>query len=420
MRGQESLSVSTSKKDTRHPGSVGPHARVPYTVDLTGIAPGSGGGVESVAVGVVQGLLDMGSVPRCLVAEDSQEHWIKVFSTAAPEFFEVGSVWRAGSAWQRALRNILPSKLKTSSLVGMVRRLRGRSVERAAQSGVIWFPFHRSSVRAHSAAVTVHDLRVFEPSLASAMDQSIIRRNIQNAKAVICSWAHPYEHLIELFPEAAHKIFKISLPVLNPGPAIVSRPLAKDSIRLILPASVTPHKNHELVLRALAERENFYLTCTGVEVEPFASELKQLADELGVADRVRWLGYVGTADLEAEYQQADLLVMPSRWEAASGPVFEAVVRELPFIASSIPPISAQLLDLGLDAPTFDCDSVPEVVRALDEAIRDYPKYKAQLSVPAARLRSRRWRDTADEYRQVFEWMEGRAAKPTHLQKEAKQ
>lgn len=420
MKGRGNLSASIFSPD----GTPGIHDNTerdcPLDVDLTGIAPGSGGGVESVAAGVVQGLVELGLKPRCLVSVGTVQRWTEQFPDARLEFFEVSSLFHAGSAWQMAIRRVLPSKWKTSRAVGAIRRWRGRSVERLMQSGATWFPFHRASARAQSAVVTVHDLRVFEPHLESKMDQTIVRGNIENAKAVVCSWAHPYEHLIRIFPEAKDKVFKIALPVLRPGRPVASRDLTEGQVRLFLPASVTPHKNHELVLRAMAQREMLHLTCTGVEVEPFASELKQKAEDLGVADRVDWLGYIDAEALEAEYQNADVLVMPSRWEAASGPIFEAIVRELPFIASAIPPIRSQLQDLELNAPTFDCDSVSEILEAIDEIIADYTRYRDELTGPADRLRSRSWKDTAKEYLEVIEWASGRGRKPEYLQKKVQE
>lgn len=420
MKGRESLFASISRASGVAGTDGQPEGKRLLDVDLTGIAPSSGGGVESVAVGVVQGLVELGLGPRCLVSAGTAGSWAKQFPASGPELVEVASVFKAGSAWQTALRRVLPSRWKTSRVVGLVRRLRGRSVERAARDGATWFPFHRTSARAQNAVVTVHDLRVFEAGLESEMDQEIIRQNISRAKAVVCSWAHPYEHLLRLFPEAKEKAFKIPLPVLNAGPTVAAHELADGPIRLILPASVTPHKNHELVLRAMAQRDRLNLTCTGLEVEPFASELKQIAQDLGVADRVSWLGYVEDAALEAEYQKADILVMPSRWEAASGPIFEAILRELPFVASSIAPIQSQLLDLNLKAPTFDCDSVDEIVTALDAVIADYAGYRNELSGPAGLLRSRSWKDTAEEYLQVLDWAAGHANKPEYLQKKANQ
>ncbi|MFB8368094.1 glycosyltransferase [Pseudarthrobacter sp. NPDC055928] len=419
MKGLESLSASTSRPGIGPSYDGQPGGNRPLDVDLTGIAPASGGGVESVAVGVVQGLFELGLRPRCLVSVGTAGSWAKQFPGSVPDFMEVASIFRAESVWQTALRRVLPTRWKTSNMVGLVRRLRARSTERLLRSGATWFPFHRAIARAQTAVVTVHDLRVFEAGLASEMDQSIIRENVSRAKAVICSWAHPYEHLIRLFPDAEEKVFRIALPVLNCGPAVKAHELSSGPIMLFLPASVTPHKNHELVLRAMAEREQLHLTCTGLEVEPFASELKQVAADLGVADRVTWLGYVDTAALEGEYQKADILVMPSRWEAASGPIFEAIVRELPFVASSIPPIKSQLVDLNLNAPTFDCDSVPEILVALDEVIGNYAQYRNELRGPARFLRSRTWKDTAEEYLQVFDWASGHARKPEYLQKKVK-
>lgn len=418
MKGLESLSESTSRSGIGH-DSYDQSGNRHLDVDLTGISPASGGGVESVAVGVVQGLVELGCSPRCLVSVGTTETWAKQFPDAFPDFLEVASIFRAGSVWQRAIRRVLPSYWKTSKIVGLVRRLRARSTERLLRPGATWFPFHRVSARAQSAVVTLHDLRVFETGLASEMDQMIIRENISSAKAIICSWAHPYEHVIRLFPDAEEKVFKIALPVLNSGPAVVAHELSSGPILLFLPASVTPHKNHELVLRAMAERERLHLTCTGLEVEPFASELKQLAEDLGIAERVTWLGYVDTLALETEYQKADILVMPSRWEAASGPIFEAIVRELPFVASSIPPIKSQLVDLNLNAPTFDCDSVSEILVALDDVISNYAQYRDELEGPARHLRSRTWKDTAEEYLQVFDWVGGHANKPDYLQKKVK-
>lgn len=247
------------------------------------------------------------------------------------------------------------------------------------------------------------------------MDQRIIADNIRHAAAVVCSWPHPYRHLKELFPEASAKVFLIPLPVLNPGSPI-SRSVPHDGeIRLFYPGAVTPHKNHEVVIRALPARPKVRLVCTGVEVASHGLYLRKLAEQLGVSDRIEWHGYVTARELEDEYGKAHMLVMPSRWEAASGPIFEAIVRELPFIASDIGPISAQLQALDISVPTFRHDDVDAVVAALDDVLGSYDHYCAQLAVPAELLRARSWRDTSREYLEVFNWVSGAGRQPIHLQ-----
>jgi glycosyltransferase involved in cell wall biosynthesis len=262
--------------------------------------------------------------------------------------------------------------------------------------------------------VTVHDLRVFEAEFASPMDQQIISSNVSSAAALVCSWAHPYEHLVQLFPEAASKIFLIPLPVLNQG-SPTNRPAPTSEVRLLYPAHVTPHKNHEVILRGMVERPNLTLTCTGSEVPSHAVYLRRLAQELGVASRVTWRGFISAAELEAEYAKAHILTMPTRWEAASGPLFEAIVRELPFVASNISPLRAQLRSLNLDAPSFDWDDASQFVAAVDSVVDDYEGFRKSLVEPAKLVRGRTWRDTADEYSEVFSWAAGTGSAPDHLQ-----
>ncbi|MDT0193792.1 glycosyltransferase family 4 protein [Arthrobacter sp. AB6] len=247
------------------------------------------------------------------------------------------------------------------------------------------------------------------------MDQEIIASNITRAAAIVCSWAHPYRHLIRLFPQAASKTFLVPLPVLNPGSTTPRSLPHGEPIRLFYPASVTPHKNHEVIIRMLAKRPNMRLICTGAHVQQHLASLMKLAEQLGVSERVEWRGYVTADELEQEYVRAHILVMPSRWEAASGPIFEAVVRELPFVASDIEPISAQMDLLDVDMPTFQWDDPEDAAQAVDRVIESYEMYQSKLAIAAHGVRSRTWKDTARDYLEVFHWVSGKGAKPTHLQ-----
>ena len=393
--------------------------QVPLVVDLTAIAPSVSGGVSLVAAGVVSGLSHHGGRPRCLVAPGTAAEWNLQFSSSNVSIEEIKIPLRANSLWQVTIRRILPESLKRSWVVRLVRSARSRPIAAISGDVTTWFPFHRSVARARTAVVTVHDLRVFEADFASPMDQQIISDNVSAASAIVCSWAHPYEHLVELFPEAATKTFLVPLPVLNPGLS-TARPAPDGSeVRILYPAHVTPHKNHEVILRAMATRPNFWLTCTGSEVPSHAAYLKKLAQRLGVASRITWRGFVSTEELEAEYRHAHVLAMPTRWEAASGPMFEAIVRGLPFVSSNIGPLTAQLRSLNLVMPLFAWDNPAEFAEAVDAIVNDYAMFRERLATPGTTLRSRSWPDTAAEYAQVFSWVAGKGAKPRQLQITAK-
>lgn len=384
------------------------------TLDFTSVSPTSGG-VGVVAAGVAEGLAASGVPMRCLVNEDAYPAWSLQLPELADKLVPISVRLSATSAWQQALRRLVPrSSRSIQHLIGRVRTIRARSTSHAVGHGVVWQPFHRVPITGANSVVTVHDLRVFEPELASPMDQDIITENVRKAGAVICSWAHPHDSLLQRFPEAASKTFLIPLPVLNTG-EWTDRAAPNDrALRLLLPGFVTPHKNHELLIRALPQLPVARAVFTGSEDGKHGDYLRSLADELKVGDRIEWLGFVDTTRLELEYAAADLLVMPTRWEAASGPVFEAIVRGLPFVASRIPPITAQLDTLGLDSPTFDCDSPDELVAAIRAAVDGFDTFVDSLRPLSAELRDRTWKQMAQEYNSVFAWSLGRGDKPEHL------
>ncbi|WP_345762833.1 glycosyltransferase [Diaminobutyricibacter sp. McL0608] len=393
-------------------GSDGLAASV--VVDLTSVSATSGGGVGRVATGVVDGLASIGVSTRCLVAPGTAAAWRDLLPGA--DLSEVAVKMAATSGWQNSLRSKMPASLKTSRLVGAVRRVRSGAVKTAAGTDVVWYPFHRSLATAVASVVTVHDLRVFERDFASVMDQRIIEENVRNARALVCSWPHPFDSLIERFPEAEKKSFQIPLPVLNPGRPRATRRTEAQPVTLIYPGYVTEHKDHETLIRALALLPDVRLICTGAET-PYARTVRDLADDLGVADRIEWRGYVDETELENAYEEADVLVMPSLWEAASGPVLEAVVRQLPFVASDIPPLRAQVAQLGLHADDwlFPPRDSTALAGAIERAVSSHQSRVDELKAPAQQVGSRTWETTASDYERVFNWANGTGELPADLQ-----
>ncbi len=94
------------------------------------------------------------------------------------------------------------------------------------------------------------------------------------------------------------------------------------------------HKGVDVLLRAVAEA-----SAAGVPVEllvggagPEETDLKNLADELGVTDAVRWLGWVD--DQAAFFREIDLFCLPSRREPFGLALIEAMAAAVPAIASA--------------------------------------------------------------------------------------
>lgn len=108
-----------------------------------------------------------------------------------------------------------------------------------------------------------------------------------------------------------------------------------DDLRLLTVASLTPQKGHAETLRAIArlraDGRNRNVRYVVVGEGPCREELAGLARGLGIADAVRWLGYVPPEQLTAHYSDADIFVMPS-WSEGFGLVYlEAMAHGLPVI-----------------------------------------------------------------------------------------
>ena len=163
--------------------------------------------------------------------------------------------------------------------------------------------------------------------------------------------------------------------------------LAEAEPLLLLPVRLTPRKNIELALRALAELRHEFpyaaLVVTGPEGphNPANAEYKRrllaLRDELGlqgaahfVAEHTpEFLPDVVVADF---FRLADALILPSREEGFGIPLIEAAFSRLPVFCADIPPLH----ELGADdVMYFSPDADPAVVaEAVAARLRDDPVY----------------------------------------------
>jgi glycosyltransferase involved in cell wall biosynthesis len=88
-------------------------------------------------------------------------------------------------------------------------------------------------------------------------------------------------------------------------------------------------KAHDISIRALAELQGAYLWIAGSG--PLEAELKALALQVGVADRVRFLGW--REDAASLYRAADACLFPSRFEPLGNVVIQAWAHGLPVVAA---------------------------------------------------------------------------------------
>lgn len=146
-----------------------------------------------------------------------------------------------------------------------------------------------------------------------------------------------------------------------------------DALLLLGLGRLHPNKGFDVLLHALAQLPDAVLWLAGTG--PLGAELESLAARLGVAARVRFLGW--RQDVAALLAAADVLVCPSRHEPLGNVVIEAWAHRTPVCASAAKGPAALVRDgkTGLVVPTDDADALAAAIARLTAA----PDLAAELA-----------------------------------------
>lgn len=120
------------------------------------------------------------------------------------------------------------------------------------------------------------------------------------------------------------------------------------------------NKGFDVLLQAVAQIPGAYLWLAGEG--PKQAELAQQAARLGIADRVRFLGW--RTDAPALFAACDVFICPSRHEPLGNVVIEAWAQHRPVVAAESSGPGALITDgvSGLLAPVEDADALAAAVR----------------------------------------------------------
>lgn len=179
--------------------------------------------------------------------------------------------------------------------------------------------------------------------------------------------------------------------VIEPGtdPAPAARGSKGNPVHLLCVATLTPRKGHDSLFRALAAvaDTNWVLTCAGSADRDHvnARRLHALARELGIDERVRFIGSVDQSTLFRYYDGADVFVLPTFREGFSMAICEALARGLPVITTP----ACGLQDLIADEAGILVEpaDVPGLATALGAVIGD-ADVRGRLALGARRVRGR--------------------------------
>ncbi len=207
--------------------------------------------------------------------------------------------------------------------------------------------------------LTIHDLQYrafpqfFDPVKRAFLDASVPRAVGRAAVITVPS---------EFVRHDVHAAFAVALdrivvvPHMLParadptfGPDVRAR-YALGERFVVYPAVTWPHKNHSVLIEALAVLDASHRDVGAVFLGspgPGDGALDALVARRGLTERVRRLGRVPDDDRDALYRAALALVFPSRYEGFGAPVIEAMAAGCPVIASATTALPGVVGDAGL-------------------------------------------------------------------------
>lgn len=205
--------------------------------------------------------------------------------------------------------------------------------------------------------------------------QAAVRRFFGDADAVVVLspfWRRFAEDTLGV-PKT--RITEIPNGVPEADPPVGSRPPAEEPHVLFL-GVIGERKGIDVFLDALATlllRGVPFRATVGGNGEVEAARGR--AAELGLADRVAFIGWVDEARVDAELRRADLFVLPSRAENQPVAILEAMARSVPVVATRVGGIPEQLADgtAGLLVEAGDAEALAEAMAGL---LRDAPRRTA--------------------------------------------
>jgi glycosyltransferase involved in cell wall biosynthesis len=226
----------------------------------------------------------------------------------------------------------------------------------------------------------------------------LVRRIFSLGNAILVSSSGGVEYLKSLgFP--SEKIFLVPTAVDNDwwteqaakadrGATRAAWKIPGDAAVALFCAKLQQWKGPSDLLEAFARANvpNSFLAFAGDG--PERSNLERRASELGIADRVRFLGFINQSQLPSAYRAADLFVLPSLFEPFGLVVNEAMLCGLPVAVSDCVGAKFDLVRPDENGYVFPAGDVEALAAILRRILPD-PEKRARMGA-AARRRMETW------------------------------
>jgi glycosyltransferase involved in cell wall biosynthesis len=171
---------------------------------------------------------------------------------------------------------------------------------------------------------------------------------------------------------------------------------APDDAVILFCAKLQPWKRPSDLLEAFAKVDSPKALLVFAGEGPLRGELTARAAELGVAERVRFLGFVNQSQLPAIYTAADLMVLPSSYDAFGVVLNESMLCGCPVASSDHVGAAGDLIMHGETGFVYPCGQVDALASILRQAEADREGLREMGLRARARMESWSPRENIDE------------------------
>lgn len=400
------------------------HLRICLDARLTG---GTAGGLEQVAIGMASGLsrLTDGDEEYLFLAYPDADEWLRPYVTGPCRMLHGPPVPRPSPAKRQLLR--IPGVRWLWDYLSPLMGDRSFNVPRsdgtAEQSGaeVIHFLHQRGFLTRLPNVYQPHDLQhihlpqYFNPRHRAGRD-FLFRTMCAQATmvAVTAGWGKR-----DLIRQYGIDERKISVVPWAPPIEAYPKPSAEDIVAtraklglpddfILFPAQTFPHKNHLGLLEALAKLRDrrglvVPLVCSG-RMNTFYPTIARRVERLGLKAQVRFVGFVSPLELQCLYKLSRAMVIPTKFEAASFPVWEAFLAEVPVACSNVTSLPEQAGDAAV---IFDPDSDAAIADAVASLWENAELRQKLVCRGRRRVTQFTWDRTARTFRAHYRRLAGR-------------
>jgi glycosyltransferase involved in cell wall biosynthesis len=384
------------------------------------VNPGKSGGLEQFLIGMAAGLSSLrdGDEEYLFLVNEASAAWITPF---------LGGTCRLLSAHESGTGKIR----KTLAAIPAVRRvwdwvtpfIGDVSVEVPASNGtieqaqvdVMHMTLQLGFLTDIPSIYHPHDLQYFHLPEYFSRRQRLTARVYQktlsqraNLIAVSSTWCK--EDVVHQYGVAEEKVKVVPLaPVSSaysePTDSEVQAAQARFSLPssfAFYPAQTWPHKNHIGLLRALAwlrDRRGLRIpfVFSGFK-NSFFAVIERTVHSLGLESQVNFVGFVSPVELKCLYAKCKCVVIPTKFEAASFPLWEAFLAGAPAACSNVTSLPKQAGDAAL---VFNPDNVEQMAFTIEQLWTD-ELLRTDLSERGrARVAQFSWDSTARCFRAYY-------------------